>query len=62
MPGNASLPVKLYKSLKTELHLLDYPVIFNNKLREIYIRGEAYLEVTHNAGWPFIVKTDHLDV
>ena len=39
-----------------------YPVTFNKKLREIYIRGEAYLEVTHNADWPFIVKTDHLDV
>ena len=39
-----------------------YPVTFNKKLREIYISGEAYLEVTHDAGWPFIVKTDHLDV
>lgn len=39
-----------------------YPVTFNKKSREIFIRGEAYLEVTHNAGWPFTVKTDHLDV
>jgi len=39
-----------------------YPVVFNKKSREIYIRGEAYLEVTHDAGWPFIVKTDHLNV
>lgn len=39
-----------------------YPVKFNKKSREIYIRGEAYLEVTHDAGWPFIVKTDHLKV
>ncbi len=39
-----------------------YPVTFNKKLREIYIRGEAYLEVAHDAGWPFIVKTDHLNV
>lgn len=39
-----------------------YPVTFNKKSREIYIRGEAYLEVAHDAGWPFIVKTDHLDV
>ena len=39
-----------------------YPVTFNKKSREIYIRGEAYLEVAHNADWPFIVKTDHLDV
>jgi transmembrane sensor len=39
-----------------------YPVIFNKKFREIYIRGEAYLNVTHNSHWPFIVKTDHLEV
>lgn len=39
-----------------------YPVTFNKKLREIYIRGEAYLEVAHYVAWPFIVKTDHLDV
>lgn len=39
-----------------------YPVTFRKKIREIYIRGEAYLEVAHNANCPFIVKTDHLDV
>ena len=39
-----------------------YPVIFNKKFREIYISGEAYLEVSHDAGWPFMVKTDHLNV
>jgi hypothetical protein len=39
-----------------------YPVTFNKKAREIYISGEAYLKVTHDSGWPFIVKTDHLDV
>ena len=39
-----------------------YPVTFNKKLREIYIRGEGYLDVTHDANRPFIVKTDHLDV
>jgi len=39
-----------------------YPVKFNKKSREIYIRGEAYLDVTHDASWPFVVRTDHLDV
>lgn len=39
-----------------------YPVAFSKKIREIYIKGEAYLEVAHNAACPFIVKTDHLDV
>lgn len=39
-----------------------YPVTFNKQSREIYIRGEGYLEVAHNANCPFIVKTDHMDV
>jgi len=39
-----------------------YPVTFRKKTREIYIKGEAYLEVAPNANSPFIVKTDHLDV
>ncbi len=39
-----------------------YPVTFNKKTREIYIRGEAYLEVAHNVNCPFIVKMDNLDV
>ncbi|MCK9411169.1 MAG: DUF4974 domain-containing protein [Prolixibacteraceae bacterium] len=39
-----------------------YPVSFNKKSREIYIRGEAYLDVMHDAAWPFIVRTDHLEV
>jgi ferric-dicitrate binding protein FerR (iron transport regulator) len=42
--------------------LVIYPVTFNKKSREIFVRGEAYLDVTPNANWPFIVKTDHLDV
>lgn len=39
-----------------------YPVTFSKKKREIYIKGEAYLEVAHDADSPFVVKTDHLDV
>lgn len=39
-----------------------YPVKFNKKKREIYIQGEAYLEVIHHADWPFIVKTNHIKV
>jgi hypothetical protein len=50
---------KLY--LNSGSHVI-YPVTFNKKLREIYISGEAYLEVVHDDKWPFIVKTDHLNV
>lgn len=39
-----------------------YTVIFNKKFREIYVRGEVYLKVAHNADCPFIVKADHLNI
>ena len=39
-----------------------YPVVFNGKKREIYIEGEGYFEVAHNASKPFFVVTDHIKV
>lgn len=39
-----------------------YPVAFNKKVREIFIEGEAYLEVAHNANQPFYVKTNDITV
>jgi hypothetical protein len=39
-----------------------YPVNFSKKEREIYIEGEAYLEVAHNEEWPFYVVTNHMKV
>ena len=39
-----------------------YPVSFNGKTREIYIEGEGYLEVAHNASKPFFVVTDQIKV
>jgi len=36
---------------------LIYPVSFKEKTREIYVEGEIYLEVAHDADHPFIVKT-----
>lgn len=39
-----------------------YPVAFTKKVREIYIEGEAYMEVTHNEKQPFFVKTNDLKV
>jgi ferric-dicitrate binding protein FerR (iron transport regulator) len=32
------------------------------KTREVYLTGEAYFEVTHNAAIPFIVHTDAADI
>jgi len=39
-----------------------YPVAFNKNTREIYIEGEGYIEVAHEAGRPFFVVTDRVKV
>ncbi len=39
-----------------------YPVAFSGKTREIYIEGECYLEVAHDALKPFYVVTDQVKV
>ena len=39
-----------------------YPVEFTGQKREIYIKGEGYLEVAHDELHPFIVKTDQMDI
>ena len=41
---------------------LEYPETFEGKPnREVYLKGEAYFEVTKNASQPFRVKTDALE-
>ena len=39
---------------------LNYPDKFNNTYREVYLEGEAYLEVHHNSNQPFIVHSENL--
>ena len=39
-----------------------YPESFSASSREIYVNGEAYFEVAHDAKRPFIVKTDRFKV
>ena len=39
-----------------------YPHHFTDKVREIYVNGEVYLEVAHNPKQPFIVRTDEIAV
>ena len=41
---------------------LIYPKVFLAKQRELYVEGEAYLEVAHNEKAPFVVKTINFDV
>jgi len=39
-----------------------YPTTFAKEKREIFIEGEVYAEVFHDAKHPFIVKTEKIDV
>jgi ferric-dicitrate binding protein FerR (iron transport regulator) len=39
-----------------------YPPVFDGKQREIYLEGEAYLEVTPDANSPFTVKTKQMEI
>lgn len=41
---------------------LKYPVRFNGDMREVYLKGEAYFEVAHNARKTFIVSTSKGDI
>lgn len=39
-----------------------FPVLFGKEKREIFIEGEAYLEVAHDAAKPFFVVTNNFQV
>ncbi len=39
-----------------------YPVAFANEKREIFVEGEIFLEVSHDAKRPFIVKTKQMEI
>jgi transmembrane sensor len=39
-----------------------YPTTFSKSNREIYVEGEVFAEVFHDAMHPFIIKTDNIDV
>ncbi|TZF81099.1 DUF4974 domain-containing protein [Pedobacter sp. BS3] len=41
---------------------LRFPVRFTGKTREVYLEGEAYLEVVKDAQHPFIVHTEQSDI
>ncbi|WP_321348502.1 FecR domain-containing protein [uncultured Draconibacterium sp.] len=41
---------------------IKYPVSFVGDIRKVYLTGEAYFEVTHNAKKTFIVSTNEMDI
>lgn len=41
---------------------LIYPVAFSGEVREVYLEGEAYFDVTHNTRHPFYVRAGKMDI
>lgn len=41
---------------------LRFPKSFSGTTREIYLTGEAFFDVTHNAAMPFIIHTDKMNI
>ncbi len=41
---------------------LRFPKSFSGDTREIYLTGEAFFDVTHNAAMPFIIHTDKMNI
>ncbi len=61
-PGQ-KLVLTLFDGTKITLNAdskLKYPSQFSKKSRDVYLQGEAYFEVAHNAGKPFIVHMGNL--
>ena len=42
--------------------VLQFPETFAKGKRELYVKGEIYIEVAKNSEWPFYVKTDGMEV
>ncbi|MFS4466895.1 FecR family protein [Maribacter sp. 2210JD10-5] len=41
---------------------IKYPKVFNDSIREVVLKGEAFFDITHNKDKPFIVKTEEYDI
>ncbi|ASU32050.1 FecR domain-containing protein [Mucilaginibacter xinganensis] len=39
---------------------IKYPKVFNSKVREVYLSGEAYFDIAHDAHKPFIIHTGNV--
>ena len=50
---------KVYLNADTRLV---YPVVFGTDKREVFVKGEAYFEVSRDTARQFIVKTEGLDI
>ncbi len=61
VPRYAEYQINLEDGTKVWLNSetkLRFPLVFGDKERTVYVSGEAYFQVTHNANKPFIVNID----
>jgi ferric-dicitrate binding protein FerR (iron transport regulator) len=64
-PAGSRMHIELGDGTKVWLNQgskLKYPPRFEGENRKVYLTGEAYFEVAHNASVPFIVGTERLEV
>lgn len=64
-PAGSRMHIELGDGTKVFLNhgsKLKYPYRFDGELRKVFLTGEAFFEVAHNAKIPFIVGTNRLDV
>jgi transmembrane sensor len=63
VPGNKKEQVALADGSKVWVNSgseLKYPKQFNGKTREVYLSGEAYFDIQHDASKPFIIHTGNV--
>jgi transmembrane sensor len=63
VPANQKKEITLADGSRVWLNAgseLKYPKTFNGKTREIYLSGEAYFDVRHDASKPFIIHTGNV--
>jgi transmembrane sensor len=64
-PNGERAQIILYDGTKVWLNSgtkLKYPVVFNDKTRDVYIEGEAYFDVAKRKEHPFVVKAGKLSI
>jgi ferric-dicitrate binding protein FerR (iron transport regulator) len=64
-PAGSRIHIELADGTKVFLNhgsKLKYPYRFDGDTRKVFLTGEAYFQVAHNAKVPFIVGTNRLDV
>lgn len=65
IPAGHRMDITLADGTKVKLNsgaCFKYPQSFSSSLREVYLDGEAFFDVTHNEKKPFVVNTYNADI